>query len=376
MRAAFVLFVLLVVVAAAGWLWLSGETGTVPVPEPPAPRAATPRPGPADPERSAVAEKQRTAATPQPEKTEPSSALPPSLPLAGAGRVELNVRDVAKLTPVPAFRWRFRSDGPELRGDGAEGGAKLSLPAGAVGELLVEADGYSPFVRAQLSVPAPAAEATAVDVLMTPTVPAAGITLLVHDTSMQPIGNVRVDAFVLTAESRETAWHLGKPLWARRTAMPNGRYTLPPLPAGEYGIRVTATDAEGNAQPLLPYSRTFVLTGDNGYVEDVTLEAGCLPVFELVDGAGAFLDPQKAGAVALSLHLPGGPDVPRWWVVTSGAASAMAIGALPGVGPVRLGEAVPGGVYTFEVTVAGNRRVQHSVSLRAGEKQQERIVVP
>ena len=109
---------------------------------------------------------------------------------------------------------------------------------------------------------------------------------------------------------------------------------------------------------------------------------GCLPVFDLVDAAGAYLDPAQLGAaVALQLRLPGGPDVQRMWVVTGAgfrslSASAMAIGALPGVGPVRPAEALPAGTYTLEVTVAGNRRLQQSVVLRAGERQQERFVVP
>jgi hypothetical protein len=54
----------------------------------------------------------------------------------------------------------------------------------------------------------------------------------------------------------------------------------------------------------------------------------------------------------------------------------MAIGVLPGVGPVRTAEALPAGTYSFEVSVAGNRRLQQSVTLRAGERQQERFVVP
>ncbi|HEU4419455.1 MAG TPA: hypothetical protein VFT55_10990 [Planctomycetota bacterium] len=382
MRAAVVLFVLLAIAAAAGWWLVTSDSEILPAGAEALPRADRPASVPATPERSQVTPDERPAEPPpdQPEGRPTATPSPPALPAADRSQVELTVRDLQSLAAVPAFRWRFRGDGPEQRGEGAEGRATLDLPPAGRGELLVEASGYSPSVRPQFAVNPNGI--TTVDVLLTPTVPAAGITLYVHDTALKPIANVRVDAFVLTPESREQAWHHGKALWARRTAAPDGRYTLPPLPAGEYGIRVAATDADGNLEPLLPYSRTFVLTGDNGYVEDVTLEPGCLPVFDLVDAAGAYLDPAQLGAaVALQLRLPGGPDIQRMWVVTGAgfrslSPSAMAIGALPGVGPVRPAEALPAGTYTLEVTVAGNRRLQQSVVLRAGERQQERFVVP
>lgn len=377
MRAAVVLFVLLAIAAAAGWWLVTSDSEPLPAGAEPVPRADRPASVPATPERSQVTPDERAAERPpsQPDGRPTAPTSQPPAPAADRSQVELTVRDLQSLAAVPAFRWRFRGDGPEQRGEGAEGRATLDLPAAARGELLVEASGYSPFVRPELA--ATANGTTTVDVLLTPTVPAAGITLFVHDTALKPIANVRVDAFVLGPGSRETAWHHGKALWARRTAAPDGRYTLPPLPAGEYGIRVAATDADGNLEPLLPYSRTFVLTGDNGYVEDVTLEPGCLPVFDLVDAAGAYLDPAQLGAVvAVQLRLPGGPDIPRMWVVTGSQTSAMAIGALPGVGPVRPADALPAGTYTLEVTVAGNRRLQQSVVLRAGERQQERFVVP
>jgi hypothetical protein len=385
MRAAVVLFVLLAMAAAVGWLLVTSESETLPAGAENAPRVDRPVPVPATPERNQVAPNERPAdAEPRSNQSEPTQTSPPALPsqpTPGHSQVQLTVRDLQTLAAVPAFRWRFRSDGPEQHGDGAEGRARLDLESSARGELLVEAKGYSPFMRPQFA--ANADGNAAVDVLLTPTVPAAGITLFVHDTALKPLGNVRVDAFVLSAESRDTAWHLGKALWARRTGAPDGRYTLPSLPAGEYGIRLVATDADGNLEPLLPYSHTFVLTGDNGYVEDVTLEPGCLPFFDLVDSAGAFLDPhQLGGIVALQLRLPGGPDVPRIWVVTKpwtdgvSIGSAMAIGVLPGVGPVQTAEAVPAETYTFEVSVAGNRRLQQSVTLRAGERQKERFIVP
>jgi hypothetical protein len=377
MRAAVVLFVLLAMAAAAGWWLVTSDSQTPPAGAEAVPRADRPVPVPPDPERSHVEPSERaTFSKPQPDEPGTPSAAPalPAPPVTDRSQVELTVRDLQSLAAVRAFRWRFRSAGPEQRGEGKDGRATLDLPNAARGELLVEAAGYSPVVKPQIATVADGI--TSIDVLLTPTVPAAGITLFVHDTALTPIANVRVDAFVLTAESRETAWHHGKALWERRTGAPDGRYTLPPLSAGEYGIRVAATDADGNLEPMLPYSRTFVLTGDNGYVEDVTLEPGCLPSFELVDGAGALLDPQQAGGiVALQLRLPGGPDVPRAWVVASGQASAKAIDALPGVGPVRPAEALAAGLYTLEISIAGNLRLQQSVTLRVGERQRERFVV-
>ncbi len=379
MRAPLVVLVLLAITAALlGW---SLRTGNVEAPPPPVDGAAsdirgkqTPDTGPAA--RSDVSTNRNT----EPVAKQPAAGGPLRAPEVAAdlGRspVTLTVRDLANGIAVRTFHWRFRSDGPELAGDGAEGRADLRLQAAARGELLVEAIGYAPFVRPQFEVPAATATPTALDVFLTPAVVAAGITLLVRDTALQPIANVRVDAYALTPESRAVAWQLGNSLWARRTGASDGRYALPTLAAGEYGIRVFATDAEGGLLPLLPYTRTFVLTGDNGYLEDAVLEPGCLPVLELVDAGGAYFDPARLGAVTLSLRIPGGPTVPRRWTVVSGTAAATAIDALPGVGPVWPAEAMPAGVWTLEVFVAGDPRVQRALMLRAGERQVERIVVP
>jgi hypothetical protein len=67
---------------------------------------------------------------------------------------------------------------------------------------------------------------------------ATGITLHVHDTGLQPVQNVRVEAYPLRPENRDLAWHvLEKALWVRRTQNAEGTYVLPELAAGEYGIR-------------------------------------------------------------------------------------------------------------------------------------------
>src|SRR5436190_7437148 len=58
-----------------------------------------------------------------------------------------NVRDLTTRAPVASFRWRFRNSLVTASGDGANGRAELPLPASAFGELLIEADGYTPFTK-------------------------------------------------------------------------------------------------------------------------------------------------------------------------------------------------------------------------------------
>ena len=242
--------------------------------------------------------------------------------------------------------------------------------------LLVEAADYTPFPRNDLVVPPAGNPPLQLDVFLVPAVPVAGITLHVHDLALQPIPHVRVDAFALGGEPRERGWHLGKSLWARRAMATDGAYTLPPLPAGDYGIRVCATDADGNLLPLLPYSRTFALTGDHGFVEDVPLEPGCVLALELLDATGQPYDPTRSGTLTLALELPGGPTLQRRWSSRSGAVDATAIDVLPGVGGCELAEPIAAGNYTLELRVQGEPRARRSLLLRAGERQSERIQLP
>jgi hypothetical protein len=165
-------------------------------------------------------------------------------------------------------------------------------------------------------------------------------------------------------------------LWARRAAAADGRYALPTLAPGEYGIRVVATDADGELLPLLPFVRSFVLTGDNGFVEDVPLEAGALLALDLRDAAGQAFDPTRLGTVTLSLRLPGGPAVQRKWIVRHEGVEAAAIDVVPGVGRVVLAEAIAGGQYNLEVFVGGQPRVSKPLFLRPGQKHEERVDVP
>jgi hypothetical protein len=314
----------------------------------------------------------RTGTQPTPPTTPDPAPTPPTAPAT----VVLAVRDMTTRAPVAAFRWQFRNSLGTLRGEGKDGRAELPLPATAVGELLVEAEGLAPAVRDGVIVPTPPAPPLQVDVFLPPAVAAAGITLFVHDLALQPTTHVRVDAFLLAAEAPPAAWHLGQSLWARRASAPDGRYVLPPLTPGVYGIRIAATDEQGGTLPLQPWLRTFALTGDNGFVEDVPLEPGALLALDLVDAAGQPFDPTVHGKVTLSLRLPGGPVTPRKWMVRAGGVETAAIDVVPGVGKVQLADAVAAGHYQLEVQVHGALRAQQQLFLRSGVENRERLVVP
>lgn len=374
MRAVLLIVLSVVCCFGAYFLLAGGE------PPPLVPPTTPTTPGPAGPTAPAARGEDRIEVpdpTPPPVRpAEPGPTPTPPTVLATEPNLVLAVRDLTTRAPVPSFRWQFRNSRGTQRGTGTAGHAELALEASAVGQLLVEADGLSPLVRDGVIVPTPPARAATLDLFLAPAVTAAGIVLHVRDLGLQPIANVRVDAWALAADAPPTGWQLGQALWARRAMAADGRYALPTLAAGQYGIRVVATDAEGALLPLQPYLRTFTLTGDNGFVEDVPLEPGALLTLDLVDAAGQPYDPAQRGSARLSLHLVGGPDVSRKWLVRNEVAEAAAIDVVPGVGKVQLGEAVVGGPYQLEVSVMGTTRVQRQLFLRPGQRQEERVLVP
>lgn len=310
------------------------------------------------------------------DEDEPAAPTPPAPPTLPPVTVQLHVRSMLDQQDVAPFRWRFVLRGHSEHGDSEGARAELRLPAGATGELLVEADGMQPFSRSQLTIPTPPQAPLPLDVFLTPTPQGTGITLLVRDLAQRPIRHVRVDAFELGDHNRETSWQLGQPLWSRAASAEDGNYELPPLPAGEYGVLLLATDEQGRPLPLLPFRRAFALTGSNGFVEDVPLEPGCHLVLDMVEPNGDAFDPEVHGRITLGLRPAGAPPFERMWTSGGeGGALQRALNAMPAKGVVWADEPLPAGAYTFEVFVNGDPRVQQTLVLRAGEVQTERIVV-
>lgn len=374
MRAAALVFVALLVGAVAYWAFADRPPLVLPV-DPDAPATA----GPIEPAPAQQGE--RVAVTPPP--TAPP-ATPPAKPelgvlpppqVAATPNVVLNVRDLVSRQPVAAFRWRFQNSRGTWKGDGADGRAELALEASAVGTLLLEADGLQPLSKDGVIVPTPPQAALQLDLFLAPQGVATGITLMVHDTGLQPIARVRVDAFQL-ADAKAEGWHLGRALWARMAEAKDGKYQLPALEPASYGLQVVALDGNGEPLPLLPFRRAFAVTGSNGFLEDVPLEPGALLGLEIVDSAGQGFDPTKQGTTRLSLHFAGAPHVARKWISRQGQAAATAVDALPGIGRAELAEAIPGGPYELEITVNGALRSKQPLFLRPGVKNEERIVVP
>lgn len=373
-----VVFALLAVLAGAiAWLTVGPATPTPAAPEttngPNTPNEpAKPVPGvrvDATPE-TLPAETPPAATPPSPSDTPPAAATD-----SGPGNLVLVVHDAAAPGTTPAFRWRLKGRGDATTGTGSEGKAVLQAPHDADFELLVEADQRQAVRKGPLRGAAPGQPPVQIEVTLVPIVVAAGITLHVHDLAMQPMRFVRVEAFRIHDQNRDTTWALEDPLWARKSSSEDGRYPLPTLPAGEYGIKLVGIDEQGAMLPLLPYVRTFRLTGDNGFVEDVPLEPGCALVLELVDANGNPYDPTSYGVAALALRLPNEPPVQRKWYAMQGTTAVTAIDVLPGIGTAALAQAIPAGTYQLEVFCNNEPRVRQLLQLRA-ERQVERIVVP
>ncbi len=376
MRAAALVFVALLVGAVAFWAFADRPPLAIPV-DPDAPATAGPgEPAPAQ-QGERIAASTPTTANPPPAATptKPDLGVLPPPQVAAEPNVVLNVRDLVSRQPVPAFRWRFQNSRGTWKGDGAQGRAELALEASAVGTLLLEADGLQPLTKDGVIVPTPPQQALQLDLFLAPQGVATGITLMVHDTGLQPLTRVRVDAYQL-ADAKAEGWHLGRALWARMAEAKDGKYQLPALEPASYGLQVVALDGNGEPLPLLPFRRAFEVTGSNGFLEDVPLEPGALLGLEIVDSAGQGFDPARQGTARLSLHFAGGPHVARKWITRQGQAAATAIDVLPGIGRAELAEAIPGGPYELEITVNGALRSKQPLFLRAGMKNEERIVVP
>lgn len=377
-----VAFAFLVVLVGATF-WLLGDTDTPPpVVSPEAANGQRSTNVPAKPVPGV-----RVDATPTPAgaatvvPSEPTTAPGPgdkanaAATEAGPGNLVLVVHDAAAPGTAPTFRWRLKGRGDATTGTGSDGKATLQAPHDADVDLLVEADQRQAVQKGPLRGAAPGQPPVQVEVTLVPIVVAAGITLHVHDLAMQPMRYVRVDAFRIHAQNRDTTWAIETPLWARRASSEDGRYQLPALPPGEYGIRLVATDEQGALLALLPYVRTFQMTGDNGFVEDVPLEPGCALVLELVDAHGNPYDPTSYGVATLALRLPNGPPVQRKWFAMQNGTEATAVDVLPGIGTAALAQAIPAGQYQLEVFSNNEPRVRQLLQLRA-ERQVERITVP
>ncbi len=311
------------------------------------------------------------AAPPSRDGDAPDAAHPP----AHVGtHLRLLPIDATTLEPIPAWTARLAHAGGRVEAWSRQGPCAVDWPAGLRGRLLVEAEGYEPAVDDGFTVPTATTAPVEVRVTLTRAATAAGIALLVHDAALQPIANVRVEAFVVPAADPD-AWRGSRPLWSRRNASTDGRYTLPTLAPGHYAVRVLAVAADGTLLPFLPFERRFLLTGSNGFVEDVVLEAGCIPEFEIVDATGALLVP-GAPPIGLSLRLPGGPEVPRQWLVRQQGELFRGLDVLPGVGAASPEMPVAAGSYVVVVRRPDRPAHEEPVLLRAGERQAVRIVVP
>jgi len=328
----------------------------------------------------AMAERHNATPTPQPDQADK-----PSQPKAGPSQpakappvdvsLVLDVRNVVTGAPIETFRWRFVRRADILRGESTASVARLALPRGSVGDLLVEADDMQPFAQRALTTPTANQPATHLDVLLTPAESARGITLMVKDLDRQPIQHVRVDAFKLNAVNKDSGWDLGQPIWTRQADAEDGTYELPPLPPGDYGIVLVATDTDGNLRPLSAYRQTFALSGNNGFLEDVPLEPACALTLDLFDGNGAPFDPTAHGDTSISLNQVGQVGIQRKWTAKgeSGGTVSQA-NALTGTGRAWLDQPIAPGSYLLEILVNGSPRVSQTLMLRA-EQQTETVYI-
>lgn len=400
MRAILAVFALVILSGAAYWVLQGDGAGVAPPSSEHEIEAKQPR-GKADP---AHADRAQVVVPPPsnpnlapsldtPSDSTTSQSQSPVLP-APEATVVLTVRDIVTRQAIEAFKWRFVQPRSIERGESTSSVAELMLPRRAIGDLLVEAEGMQPFTKKQFVIPAENEPKLLVDVFLTPSATAAGITLLVKRLDNQPVTDVRVDAFEINDGNRDTAWQLQQPLWARRTAAEDGVYQLPPLPPGEYGILLVATSPEGDLLPLQPFRRTFRLTGSNGFLEDVPLEEACALQLQLLETNNQPFDPKSHGNVTISLNPAGQTGLQRKWTTMakpdaaggntggntrsntrSNTGTVSEANRVPGPGLIWLDEPIAPGSYLLEIFINGDPRVSQTLLLRGNERQLETIYV-
>jgi hypothetical protein len=366
--------VLLILAALAGAAFFVLRGGRAPLPptptnselsEPTAPSTTAPL------ERS-DAPRPNTAKPPPERPPAPGAAESPPSPAPAAAALHVHVRDLVSHEGIAAWSWRFVGSQVTVRGAADGKAAPIELPRGAAGELWIEAPGYEPFRRPLVRVDDD--HEAHLDVFLRPVVKNAGIRLVVHDLDHVPVTRVRVACFGRTSGD-DDRWHLDAPMWTREAAHENGDYELPPLPPGDFGVLLLAMDEQGDVLPLLPYRSTFLLTGSNGFLEDVALEPGCVLELDLRTPDGEPLA-ERAGDPTLDVRLAGGPAVKRRWISVGREPAVAALDRPPVAGLFRAAEPLPAGLYELTVTVHGSPRLRQSLTLRAGERQRERLLVP
>lgn len=366
----------LVAIIAGGaglWLLMARPPEVAPI----APTdAAKPKPaGDAEAQRGDAASrrivdtgKPKTSPAPAPAKEEtPTDAAPTAVP-----NLLLRVRDAGNQQELASFHWTLRHGAAKDMGDGEKGAASLVAPKGVRSVLLVESEGYQPYSRSELLLPATLSEPLLLDVFMQVAMTGAGVQLIAMDSSQQPVTHIQVTARreVAAGEPEPT------PIWSRRGEAANGVYDLPQLDPGRYRLRVLAVDGDGELLPLLPASRTVEVTGSNAVTEYIELLPGCVLTLELVDAAGAAVAPPADGPLSIRLQATGQPDaLTVFWRVGAKNERVESRDALPTAGPATAQEALPPGEYTLTVSAKGQVRGRASLSLRGGERQVERVAL-
>ncbi|MGK0156540.1 MAG: hypothetical protein ACI9SE_003509 [Neolewinella sp.] len=392
MRAILAVFAILILSGAAYWALQDDGAGVAPPSNDEENEAQQPRgkAGPAHADRAQVVMQPPAKANASPSNGTPNNQSPSQAEISVVAipfpTVALTVRDIVTRQAIETFRWRFVQPRSMQRGESTSSVVELALPRRAIGDLLVEAEGMQPFTKKQFAIPAENEPKLLLEVFLTPVATAAGITLLVKRLDNQPVADVRVDAFEIDAAKRDTAWQLGQPLWSRRTAAEDGIYQLPPLPPGEYGILLVATSPEGELLPLLPFRRTFVLNGSNGFLEDVPLEEACALQLQLLEINRQPFNPKDHGNVTISLNQPGQTGLQRKWttnatpnatgqVTTKITGTISEANRVPGPGLIWLDEPIAPGRYLLEIFINGDPRVSQTLLLRHNERQLETIYV-
>jgi hypothetical protein len=350
-RAHGIALVVTIAVGAGLWVWAArDDSGQAPPPaQVQAPGSHAAGKAPVD---TAVA-RQALPPVDAPRPSEAPTTTPPApddAPVAEAAAVDLQVRDAATKAPIAAFRWRFRpaeGAGDQRKGNGTAGAAGIALPAGARGELFVEAEGYQPESR-PVQVPAVVGAPQQLALFLARTQARVGVTLVAHDDQSAPVARLRLELWQLAPAAADPPAGTDpaeQPLWSRMGTGDNGTFHLPDLPVGRLALRAQPVDEHGDALPLLPWRAVFAFGGVEAVDYAVDFQPGIALVLTADD------DRQQALDLGCTVRNRAGEPVPVVWRSRRDERSTASLAAdlvtLPGRATCAL--ALPLGDYTLEL---------------------------
>ena len=276
------------------------------------------------------------------------------------GRIRLRVYDAQSSMLIGSFKCTFTTGSGRQTLEVPEAGEGfLDVALDVLGDLLVEAEGYTPDSRQRYSVSSMAREVQ-LTIYLNPKAPFSGIEIQAVDDRGTPVRHLQVTA-------RQSDDDRAPPLWVRRAGDERGIYQLPDLPPATYWLSLAAIDEEGHRLPLLSHDETVLFGGSEQIPVPVRFRPGALLTIAVRDATGVQL---RGTEVSLRMVFPdGSPHSLEWQSAVDGKVLERRDG-LPAAAPATLKEPLPPGTYELILQLPSGTEQHLTIQLAAGQHHQ------